>query len=60
MKVKAYWKSKNPFIPDVEKLGYSKTVEVPDDTDLEQLKEFAIQDSMEGYFFDRLEIIEQE
>ena len=56
-KVKAYWKSKNPFIPNVNLLTYSKTVEVPDDTDMEELKEFAIADSRESYTFDRLEEI---
>ncbi len=59
MKVKAYWKSKNPFLPDVEDLSYSKTVEVPDNTSLEDLKKFAIKDSREGYSFDKLEKLEQ-
>ena len=57
MKVKAICKSINPFIPDVNQLSYSKTIEVPDDTDMEQLKQFAIEDSRQGYRFDRLEVI---
>ncbi len=59
MKVKAYWKSTNPFIPNVDLLGYSKTVDVPDNTDMGQLKEFAISDSRDGYVFEKFEIIEE-
>lgn len=57
MKVKAYWKNKNPFA-DIERLAYSKTVEVPDGTDLEIIKQFAIEDTKDGFFFDRLEVID--
>ena len=54
MKVKATWRKKNanPFVPDVERLRdttYSKTVEVPDDVDMEILKKFAEEDSATGY-----------
>ncbi len=58
MKVKAIWRSKNPFRPDIDSLSYSKTVEVPDDTDMEELKKFAIEDSLEGYFFTKFEILQ--
>lgn len=51
MKIKAIWSSKNPFIPDISMLSYQKTVEVPDDTDMEKLREMAIEDSKEGYVF---------
>lgn len=51
MKVKAIWRSKNPFHPDIDRLSYSKTVEVPDDTDMDELKKFAIEDSKDGYVF---------
>lgn len=51
MKVKAIWRSKNPFHTDIDRLSYSNTVEVPDDTDMEELKKFAIEDSMDGYVF---------
>ena len=57
MKVKAYWKSKNPFIPDPTKLEYSKTIKVQNDMDLKELEDFAKEDSMEGYSFDRLEVV---
>ncbi|MAX23413.1 MAG: hypothetical protein CMJ19_02820 [Phycisphaeraceae bacterium] len=57
MKVKATWKSKNPFHPDISQLGYTKTVDVPDDTDLEELKQYAISDTRNGYLFDKLEVI---
>ena len=56
-KVKAFWKSKNPFRPNIEDLGYSKIIEVPSDTDMEELEDFAKEDSMEGYRFDRFEIL---
>lgn len=55
MKVTAYWKCANPFHPDVSQLIYKKTIEVPDDMDLEELKGFAKADSRSGYMFDRLE-----
>ena len=58
MKIKAIWKSKNPFHPDVTQLSYTKIVEVPDDTDMEELKQFAIKDSRPGYTFDKLEKIQ--
>lgn len=57
MKVKAIWRSKNPFHPDIDRLSYSKTVEVPDDTDMDELKKFAIEDSLDGYFFSKFEIL---
>jgi len=53
MKVKAYWVSINPFRPNVNDLAYTKIVEVPDDTDMEDLKKFAEKDSKEGYRFDK-------
>lgn len=53
--VKAIWKSKNPFKVNPDDLQYSKTIEVRTDTDMEQLKEFAIEDSKEGYSFVRFE-----
>lgn len=55
MKVKAHWKSINPFQPDISQLGYTKTIEVPDDTDMKELEEFAKNNSKEGYKFDKLE-----
>lgn len=58
MKVKAYWKSKNPFLPRWEDLAYSKTVDVPDDTDMDELEQHAKDDSKDGYVFDKLEKIE--
>jgi hypothetical protein len=58
MKVRAYWKSINPFHPDIDQLSYSKTVDVPDDTDLKVLEDFAKEDSRNGYRFDRLEILQ--
>ena len=57
MKVRAHWKSINPFIPDIDQLGYTKTVDVPDDTDMKFLEEAAKQDSRNGYRFDKIEII---
>lgn len=59
MKVKAIWKSKNPFNPDINQLRYSKTVNVPDDTDMEELEKHAKNDSQEGYVFDKFEPIKQ-
>lgn len=60
MMVKAKYKKigLNPFklVFDLEDF-YSKTVEVPDDTDLDQLKMFAIEDTMAGYEFMKLEKI---
>jgi len=58
MKVKAYWKSKNPFHPDINQLGYTKTVEVPDNTDLKDMEQFAKDDSRNGYRFDKIEVVE--
>lgn len=57
MKVKAHWKSINPFHPDISRLSYTKTVEVPAGTDLGVLEDFARKDTIEGYRFDRLEEI---
>lgn len=57
MKVKAYWKSINPFHPDPNQLGYTKTVDVPDDTILDELKDFAEADSRSGYVFDKFEVL---
>ena len=51
MKVRAKYTASNPFHPDVTRLTYTKTVEVPDDTDWEQLKQFAIDDTLPGYRF---------
>ena len=51
MKVKAIWRSINPFLINVDQLSYSKTVDVPDDTDMDELKQFAIEDSLPGYAF---------
>lgn len=59
MKVKAFWKSINPFIPDINQLGYSKTIEVADDIDLKVVEQLAIEDSRSGYKFDRLEIVSE-
>lgn len=58
MKVIAYWKSINPFHPDISRLSYTKTVEVPDGTALGALEDFAREDTKEGYRFDRLEVIQ--
>ena len=58
-KIRAYWKNKNPFIPDINQLIYTKTIEVPDDIDMEQLKIFAIEDSKQGYIFDKFEVIDK-
>lgn len=55
MKIKAFWKSNNPFIPDPTALVYTKTVEVPDNTDLKKLEEFAKSDTLPGYHFDKIE-----
>lgn len=57
MEIKATWKSKNPFIPDVTELGYTKTVKVPDDTDIKVLEDFAKEDTLDGYVFEKIEII---
>lgn len=57
MKVMAYWKSINPFHPDISRLSYTITFEVPDGTDLGVLEDFARKDTIEGYRFDRLEEI---
>lgn len=56
MKVKATWKSINPCNPDINQLGYAKTVIVPDDTDLKELEKFAKEDSRNGYRFNKLEV----
>lgn len=58
MKIKAYWKSLNPFNPDIDKLGYAKTIYVPDDTDLKEIEQFAKDDSKNGYRFDKIEVLE--
>lgn len=59
MKIKAHWKSKNPFNPDIDRLAYTKTVEVPDDTDMDVLKQFAVEDTKPGYKFVMLEKIDE-
>lgn len=59
MKVKATWRNKNPFEPNIDRLSYTKTVEVPDDTDMDVLKEFAITDSKQGYVFIKFEKIDE-
>jgi hypothetical protein len=61
MKVKARWKKigLNPFkLRFSPKDIYYKTVEVPDDQDMDELKKFAIKDTMEGYEFVGLEVID--
>ncbi len=55
MKIKATYKNLNPFHPDINRLGYSKTVEVPDDTNMDQLKQAAIEDTRNGFRFDKIE-----
>lgn len=57
MKIRAYWKSKNPFNPDISQLVYTKTVEVPNDSNLKVLEKFAIEDTQPGYVFDKIEIL---
>jgi hypothetical protein len=57
MKIQAIWKSKNPFNPDVDMLRYQKTVEVPDDVDIEELKKLAVKDSKDGYVFEKFNIL---
>jgi hypothetical protein len=57
MNIKAHWKSKNPFHPDINQLSYTKTVEVPDGTDMKVLEEFAKEDTKPGYLFDRIEVL---
>ena len=57
MKVKATWISINPFIPDFDQLGYSKTIDIPDNSNLEEIERFARKDSINGYRFDKLEIL---
>ena len=49
MKVKATWKNKNPFA-DLEHLSRSSVAEVPDETPIEKLKQYAIEATPEGYF----------
>lgn len=56
MKVKAFWICKNPF-EDIDRMSYTKTVEVPDDTDMEVLKRFAEEDSKQGYRFEKFEVL---
>jgi hypothetical protein len=56
MKIKAYWKNKNPFA-EIDRLAYSKTVELPDGTDLENIRQFAIEDTKDGFVFDKLEVL---
>ena len=60
MIVKAIWRSDNPFLPDIDRLQYSKEVEVPDDMDMELLKKFAIEDSAKGYHFQEFKIEKNE
>ena len=56
MKIKAHWKNKNPFA-DIGRLRYHKEVEVPDDTDLKIIEQFAKNDTKEGFVFEKLEIL---
>ena len=56
MKIRARWKNKNPF-GEIDRLSYTKTVEVPDDTDLKILEQFAKEDTLEGYQFDKIEVL---
>lgn len=55
MKVKAIYRSKNPFLPNVKDLRYSKTVDVPDDTSMEVLEEFAKEDCRKNYELQSIE-----
>lgn len=57
MKVRASWKSINPFRPNVDELGYTKTVEIPDGTDLKEIEQLAKDDSKNGYRFDKIEVL---
>lgn len=66
MKVKARFVKKgfNPFTPLItahiralEKNVYTKTVDVPDDTDMKWLETMAKNDATEGFEFVKLEII---
>ena len=55
MRVKAIYRSDNPFEPRIEDLGYSKTIEVSDDIDIKWLEKMAKEDTKEGYYFEKLE-----
>lgn len=57
MKIKAHWKSINPFHPDPNQLGYTKTIEVSDDMDLTEIEQFAKDDTITGYKFSKIEIL---
>ena len=61
MKIKAIWKPviRNPFIPNMYMIPTDqfKVVEVPDDTNIKQLEEYAKQDTPDRYVFDRIEIV---
>lgn len=61
MKVQARYKKKglNPFKPVFSNDDfYRKTVEVADDFDWDMLKQFAIEDTSEGYEFIAIEKID--
>ena len=55
MKIKAYDKAINPFHPEPNMLGYAKTVEVSDDTDMGWLEKMAKENTRKGYKFDKIE-----
>ena len=64
MKVKAIYnrKIRNPFIPDINQLvrnnSYSKTVEVPDDTDMDVLRKFAEEDALLNFELSSIEKVD--
>ncbi|MDL2243726.1 hypothetical protein LJB84_02665 [Bacteroidales bacterium OttesenSCG-928-J19] len=50
MKVKVTWRNKNPFTPRIENLGRVSEAELPDETTFEEIEEFAIDATPEGFF----------
>jgi len=64
MKIKAIWRPiiRNPFNPNVHMIPVDqfKVVEVPDNTNMEQLEEYAKQDTPDRYVFDRIEVVPNE
>jgi hypothetical protein len=50
MKVKVTWRNKNPFTPRIENLGKIAEAELPEDITFEDIEQYAIEATPDGFF----------
>ena len=56
MKVKVTWRNKNPFSPRIENLGRVSEADLPEETTFEDIEEFAIEATPNGYFLKEIDM----